>query len=410
MELGPSSPVAVANTQRRWTTVLTALVVALLLLAPMTTVQAHASEAEEPSPEIPSPTSAPAVTSDPEPEPELEPEPAPAPEAEPEPAPEPQPDPSPEPEPEPQPDPEPRPVPEPQPQADPFRPMKLGERSPRIRKLQSRLHQLGLHSEVITRRFDAETRRGVAAFKKRHGLPGRPGVVNRRTWSALVAVTKEPSRNALNNVYTPGKPLWKVGSKGRAVRRVEARLAQRKHFRGRVGPTFDKKTRNAVRAFQRAVRIPVTGQVDARTRSRLWAATRKPTRGELRNWQFNLDERCLKGRVICIDKTTRSLKWVVHGRVQMRLAARFGGPSTPTREGTFRVFWKSRDHVSSIFGTAMPFAMFFSGGQAVHYSDNFRRTGYSGASAGCVNIRNRTAIRRLFDRVRVGEKVVVHRS
>ena len=300
----------------------------------------------------------------------------------------------------------------PAPEADeaPFVPLSFGDRGNRVRHLQSRLHQLGLHSEVITRRFDAETRRGVRAFKAAHQLRGRPRTVNRVTWEKLVALTTQPTKDALNNVYVPGKPRWKVGSKGPAVRRIEARLAQRGHFARRVDNRYDRRTRTAVRAFQRSARIPATGQVDDRTRDRLWAATRKPTRSELRNWQFDLDNRCLKGRVLCIDKTTKSLKWVVNGQVKVRLAARFGGPAYPTREGTFHVFLKSRDHVSSIYHSPMPFAMFFSGGQAVHYSDHFKRTGYNGSSHGCVNIRNRKAITKLFDQVTIGDKVVVYWS
>lgn len=89
---------------------------------------------------------------------------------------------------------------------------------------------------------------------------------------------------------------------------------------------------------------------------------------------------------------------------------RFGGPATPTREGTFPVHTKSRDHVSSLYDTSMPFAMFFSGGQAVHYSPDFAAVGYAGASHGCVNVRDRAGVEWLFDQVEVGDKVVVWRS
>lgn len=300
--------------------------------------------------------------------------------------------------------------PTPEPEPEPFVPMEKGERSARIRVLESRLHQLGLHSEVITSLFDEETRLAVVAFKKKYDLPGRPGVVDETTWNALVSRTREPTDDELNNVYTPGPAILKVGTRSPRVRDLEARLTQLKHFSGRVGARYDRHTKRAVRAFQKAVTIPVTGEVDARTLERLRAATRKPTRSELQNWQFDLDSRCLTGRVMCIDKTTRSLKWVVGGTVKMRLDARFGDPYYPTREGVFKVFLKSRDHVSSIYHTPMPFAMFFSGGQAVHYSPDFKKNGYNGHSHGCVNIRNRKAIKKLFGWVSVGDRVVVHRS
>ena len=124
----------------------------------------------------------------------------------------------------------------------------------------------------------------------------------------------------------------------------------------------------------------------------------------------HLDRRCQSGRVLCIDKSGRTLRWVVGGKVKMTMAARFGARSTPTREGTFKVYRKSRDHVSHEYGSPMPFAMFFSGGQAVHYSSDFAARGYAGASHGCVNIRDRGKVRRLFDQVRVGDRVVVYRS
>jgi L,D-transpeptidase catalytic domain len=123
-----------------------------------------------------------------------------------------------------------------------------------------------------------------------------------------------------------------------------------------------------------------------------------------------LDPRCERGRVLCVDKTTRTLRWVVDGKTLMTFDARFGGPRTPTREGVFEVYDMLRRHESSLYGTQMPFAMFFSGGQAVHYSPEFAVEGYNGASHGCVNLRDRRGVAELFDRVREGDKVVVYQS
>ena len=44
--------------------------------------------------------------------------------------------------------------------------------------------------------------------------------------------------------------------------------------------------------------------------------------------------------------------------------------------------------MSTLYDSSMPFAMFFDGGQAVHYSADFAADGYYGASHGCVNIRD----------------------
>ncbi len=142
--------------------------------------------------------------------------------------------------------------------------------------------------------------------------------------------------------------------------------------------------------------------------------TRTPTNAELYNRlptgsASGLDRRCLTGRAMCISKRTNSLVWVVDGRARLRMDVRFGSDRTPTREGTFYVGWKSRHHFSSLYHTSMPYAMFFSGGQAVHYSPDFAARGYNGASHGCVNVRNLAGIQTLFAQVRVGDKVIVHR-
>lgn len=118
----------------------------------------------------------------------------------------------------------------------------------------------------------------------------------------------------------------------------------------------------------------------------------------------------MTGRAICIDKRTDRLSWVIDGTVQYSTAVRFGSAETPTREGAFSIDFKSRDHVSTIYHTPMPYAMFFSGGQAVHYSADFAANGYNGASHGCVNVRDKSLVKNLFNASRVGDKVIVYRS
>jgi lipoprotein-anchoring transpeptidase ErfK/SrfK len=91
------------------------------------------------------------------------------------------------------------------------------------------------------------------------------------------------------------------------------------------------------------------------------------------------------------------------------MSVRFGATGTPTREGVFHVYWKSRHHWSTLYDSSMPYAMFFSGGQAVHYSYDFAARGYAGASHGCVNVRDESAIADLYAQVNNGDKVVVYR-
>lgn len=130
---------------------------------------------------------------------------------------------------------------------------------------------------------------------------------------------------------------------------------------------------------------------------------------QARSGKISYPSACLKGRALCISKSRRTVTFLLNGKPQMTLAARFGSRSEPTREGRFKITRMSRNHVSSIYHTPMPFAMFFSGGQAVHYSKGFARDGYRGASHGCVNTRDKPRTGWIFDRVKVGDTVYVYR-
>ncbi|MFJ9393139.1 peptidoglycan-binding protein [Nocardioides sp. NPDC101246] len=214
---------------------------------------------------------------------------------------------------------------------------------------------------------------------------------------------------------TTGPRLFGKGDSGDDVRDLQARLKQIGWFNAGVTGFYGNVTTEAVSGFQAKRGIAVTGFVDQTTLDRLHAMTREPTEAELTNAPppvpaGKLDPRCLTGRVMCIDKSTSVLRWVVDGTVQTSVEVRFGSQELPTREGRFSVFAKSRDHVSSIYKTPMPFAMFFSGGQAVHYSPDFAANGYNGASHGCVNVRDYAAITSLYDQVKIGDGVVIYWS
>ncbi len=215
-----------------------------------------------------------------------------------------------------------------------------------------------------------------------------------------------------------GPPVLSPGDRGPDVRVLQARLRQIQWFNTDVTGFYGDVTTEAVTGFQAKREIPETGYVDDETMDRLRAMTSEPSADELANrlapsasnTPGALDPRCETGRVLCIDKTSSTLRWVVDGDVRTTLDVRFGAEYTPTREGAFVVDSKSRDHVSSLYGSAMPFAMFFSGGQAVHYSSDFAARGYAGASHGCVNVRDYDGIAALFDQVQENDTVIVYRS
>ncbi|MFD8469446.1 L,D-transpeptidase family protein [Streptomyces cyaneofuscatus] len=244
--------------------------------------------------------------------------------------------------------------------------------------------------------------------------PASPSVSPPASPSAPPAapVTAPPPTARPSTAPPPPRILLRTGSEGAQVRELQARLRQIGHF-GRT-PTgyYGTVTAEAVRSFQAKRGTEATGATDAVTWRKLLAMTRTPTADELdpptERPVAKPDERCLTGRVLCISKKSRTLAWMIDGRVVSAMDVRFGSEYTPTREGEFPVFWKSRDHVSTLYDTPMPYALFFSGGQAVHYSADFAANGYGGASHGCVNVRDKAKVAALFDQVKNGDKVVIY--
>ncbi|MFI9099701.1 L,D-transpeptidase family protein [Streptomyces fildesensis] len=235
--------------------------------------------------------------------------------------------------------------------------------------------------------------------------------------SASSSTSASPSTTPSASATTSKPPVvpavMKQGSTGTQVRELQARLGQLNLFSRTPTGTYGSVTANAVNDFQERYSLPMTGSVSAQTWTKLRSVTKQPTHAAMyptttQPANAKLDPRCMTGRVLCISKTTRSLSWVIDGKVQTTMDVRFGSQYTPTREGQFKVDFKSRDHVSTIYHTSMPYAMFFSGGQAVHYSSDFAARGYAGASHGCVNVRDKAAIASLFNQVKAGDKVVVY--
>ena len=194
------------------------------------------------------------------------------------------------------------------------------------------------------------------------------------------------------------------GAAGWRVRDVQDRLAWLGYSLSPIDTSKDRvwtSTTAAVKKFQYKWGYGATGVVGPGT----WDLLK-----EKAGTVGKLPAACASERTLCIDKSTRLLRLVDHGDVELTLDARFGMSGVETREGSFRVNSKSRDHVSSLYRTWMPFAMFFSGGQAVHYSPYFARDGYNGGSHGCVGLRDFEKAQWLFDHIGVGTKVYVYRS
>ncbi|UUU24404.1 L,D-transpeptidase family protein [Streptomyces sp. DSM 40750] len=137
----------------------------------------------------------------------------------------------------------------------------------------------------------------------------------------------------------------------------------------------------AVRAFQIKQRIkPAIGFAGPVTwaRMQLLSARKNP----------NAAGKCpvRTYRVACVD-LSRQVTWVQKGKkvVFGPVPMRSGRKQYPTRAGWHKVYWKHKNHWSTLYNTPMPYSQFFSGGQAFHavYGSIHTEIG----SMGCVNLR-----------------------
>ncbi|MDX6295223.1 MAG: hypothetical protein QOH50_4298 [Kribbellaceae bacterium] len=158
-----------------------------------------------------------------------------------------------------------------------------------------------------------------------------------------------------------------------------------------------------------AVAAPAAATLPAKATATT-AATSTTSATVLVPGKLRLDRRCMTGRILCINKKTRKIAFLYNGKLLATADARFGCSRTPTRNGSFKIYRKDKNHVSSLYHSAMPYSMFFSGGQAVHYSADFRARGYNGCSHGCVNVRDKNKLAWIYNRMKVGDKVLVYNA
>lgn len=183
---------------------------------------------------------------------------------------------------------------------------------------------------------------------------------------------------------------------------VQFRLTWLGLYAGPKNGIFTPATAVAVRRFQEKYGLAYYALPGPRAMGLLRWVTR---RGDA------IDPRCRRpGRVLCVDKTMKIVRALQGARIVQQTDARFGRSGLQTREGVHSVYRKSVSHRSSLVNAIMPYSMFFSRGQAVHFSRDFARHGYNGGSHGCINIRNMLAVRRLFGWAPLGTPVVVYRS
>jgi peptidoglycan hydrolase-like protein with peptidoglycan-binding domain len=159
------------------------------------------------------------------------------------------------------------------PQASPvgeYPTLSKGKTGASVTRLQQRLRQLGYFNANPTGNFGQITKDAVIAFQRNYRIPAN-GIVNRRTWNALMGSSPTTARSSLS---TP------------QVRELQSRLRQLDYFNtnptGKIGPM----TREAVMQFQRNYRLPVNGIANAQLLEAVRRASTggDPTQQQARNY------------------------------------------------------------------------------------------------------------------------------
>ena len=145
------------------------------------------------------------------------------------------------------------------------------------------------------------------------------------------------------------------------VYELQHRLTWAKVYDGPVTGHFGPLTRGAVKRFQKKVHLKVTGVANHQTWHELIKRTVRargliPHICEKRGWHA------------CYDRKRHQLTLWHNGWIHNSWLGRSGDLGVETRLGNFTVYYRDKDHVSSLYDLPMPYAQFFSGGQALHGS------------------------------------------
>ncbi|MFD8589273.1 L,D-transpeptidase family protein [Streptomyces sp. NPDC059637] len=113
-----------------------------------------------------------------------------------------------------------------------------------------------------------------------------------------------------------------------------------------------------------------------------------------------------KGRIACVD-LTRQLSWIQDGKklVMGPVPVRTGRDGYETRRGLKQIYWRNKNHVSTIYDVPMPNSQFFDGGQAFHSISG--SVWSPPGSHGCVNMRPGDS-QKYWELLRTGDDVFVY--
>jgi peptidoglycan hydrolase-like protein with peptidoglycan-binding domain len=148
---------------------------------------------------------------------------------------------------------------------DKIKPLKPGSKGAQVKKVQKQLKNLGYYKGAIDGKYGTGLKNAVKTFQRANGLKAT-GTANSATRKLLnggkgKSYKKYKSEQAVKSL--------KYGDKGEQVKRVQTQLKKLGYFSGSANGRFGGSTRSAVKAFQTANHLSVSGTANTATRKLL---------------------------------------------------------------------------------------------------------------------------------------------
>ena len=139
--------------------------------------------------------------------------------------------------------------------------LSVGMSGSEVTSLQNDLVAAGYLARTVDGDYGSTTKEAVALFQKAKGLP----VTGRADDSTRAAIER-----AAGAGYRPGGGVvYAEGNRGSVISDMQVRLQAAGYLKGGIDGVYGEDTTNAVRAFQKAKGIPVSGAIDEMTYSAL---------------------------------------------------------------------------------------------------------------------------------------------
>lgn len=279
-----------------------------------------------------------------------------------------------------------------------FTTLKFGMRGSAVTKAQLKLVRIGYLTKADGY-FGTATRDAVLKLQTAYGHTTINGEINSATMATINILYDRALRTPAGTL-TPGMV-------GASVKSLQQALTTLGHYSGPISGTYTQATKNSVAQFQRAHGISaVRGYATWPTRVAINDAYKRALAAQ----RYKLHVNCMTGRAFCVDKTARKVHFVVNGKIQKTLDARFARPGYATPTGNYRVYRKIYKDWSRAYRAWMPFSIYYDGGRAIHYSYGFAAEGFNGGSHGCVNLRDWNGAQWMYNQARIGDKVIIYFS